>query len=66
MLDQNTNMRDPRFEEKKILVYEKDDKMRGAGLEIIHTSVSHRNQAGEKTERRRDGKGDVMADDNSR
>ena len=54
MLDQNTNMRDPRFEEKKILVYEKDDKMRGAGLEIIHTSVSHRNQAREKTERRRD------------
>ena len=48
MLDQNTNMRYPRFGEKKMLVYEKDDKMRGAELEIIHTSVSHRNQAGKK------------------
>ena len=53
MLDQNTNMRDPRFEEKKILVYEKDDKMRGAGLEIIHTSVSHRNQEDKKRMKKR-------------
>jgi hypothetical protein len=41
-------MRYPRFGEKKMLVYEKDDKMRGAELEIIHTSVSHRNQASKK------------------
>ena len=48
MRDQNTNMRDPRFGEKKILGYEKDDTRRGAELEIIHTSVSHRNQANKK------------------